>query len=137
MNETITVLLMWININTGMIPPDELPNLVLTEQQNICLQFGINNKKQCIGARLAGFYNKNNTIYLHTGFDHSGTIDQSRLLHELIHYVQWKNGDGNECRGKLEAQAYRLQDKWLLERNRPPRSDAFTVMMLEAACEDA
>jgi len=137
MNETITALLMWINLNTGMIPPDEIPNLIFTEAQNICMQYGINNKNQCENTRLAGFYNRDNTIYLHANFDHHSHVDQSRLLHELIHYVQWKNGHSHRCRGNLEAQAYRLQDKWLLERNNLARSDDFTIMMMEAACEDA
>jgi len=137
MHETMIALLMWINLNTGMLPPDELPNLVFTNTHNMCQQFGVNDKKQCINLKLAGFYNRHNTIYLHTDFDHSQAINQSRLLHELIHYVQWKNGKGNKCRGNLEAQAYRLQDKWLSERSLPVRSDAFTLMMMEAACENA
>lgn len=136
MNETVAVLLMWINLNTSMIPPDEAPNLVFTEAHNMCMQYGINNKNQCRNMRLAGFYNRHNTIYLPVDFDRRSQAHQSKLLHELIHYVQWKNGLGQGCRGKLEAQAYRLQDKWLLQRNQVARSDEFTVMMLEAACEE-
>ena len=44
--------------------------------------------------------------------------DRSILLHELVHYMQWKNGiypKQYPCRQATEAEAYNLQEKYLLE----------------------
>lgn len=83
-----------------------------------------------------GFYNERHTIYLYAGFSETDPRDQARLLHELVHYIQWHNGKNvGGCWGGLEAEAYRLQDQWRLENNMPEQADPFRLLMMEAACD--
>jgi hypothetical protein len=136
MNELLLVLLAWIGKNTDYDVEYALPNIVMTEPYNMCSNYGISDKGQCEAAKLVGFYDKELTIYLKTGFERTSKTDTSRLVHELIHYVQWKNGvDKNTCLGKLEVEAYELQDQWLVELGLEPRSDPFRMIMLEASCD--
>lgn len=136
MDALLLALLGWIGIHTGYDTRVELPNIVITEQMNMCNQYGIQEVSTCRATRLRGFYNRDLTIYLHAGFDPANPNDQSRLVHELIHYVQWHNGrGGQECWGKLEAEAYQLQDSWRSEHDIPARVDAFKLLLLEAACD--
>lgn len=86
--------------------------------------------------QLKGFYNERLTIYLHGSFDNAKPAYQSWLLHELVHYIQWHNGEHiDACWGQLEAEAYRLQDQWRVEKGMHRQADPFRLVMLEAACE--
>jgi hypothetical protein len=43
----------------------------------------------------------------------SNILDQSILVHELVHHLQVVNHIQLECWGRYEAQAYELQIRWL------------------------
>ena len=45
----------------------------------------------------------------------SKKVYRSILLHELVHHMQNENKTDFMCRGKKEEEAYKLQDKWLIE----------------------
>lgn len=136
MDALMLALVDWINLNTDYDTNINLPNIVVTEQANICQQYGIKDAGTCQTTRLKGFYDRELTIYLHPGFNPADKNDQSRLVHELVHYIQWHNGrDEGECWGSLEAEAYQLQDTWRGEHDVAQRADAFKLIMLEAACE--
>lgn len=135
MEELMLALIGWINLNTEYDTRVELPNIVITEPANLCRQYGIDKKGTCKATHLKGFYNRGNTIYLHKNFDPEKKHDQSQLLHELVHYVQWHNELSNECWGTLESEAYTLHDDWREEHNLARHADPFKLIMLEAACE--
>jgi len=136
MDALILVLLGWLNLYTEYDTNVELPNIVITEQANMCAQYGINDPGICQATKLKGFYDKRYTIYLHPDFDPMNEVDRSRLLHELVHYLQWQNGvNKNACWGNLEVEAYNLQDEWRHMHDVPDRADPFKLVMLEAACE--
>lgn len=136
MTDTITALLFWIGSQTGYDVNIQPPNIVMTNEFNMCQIYGIKQINQCKTAKLMGFYNKDLTIYLHPDFDVKNNIDRGRLLHELVHYVQWHNNkDETTCLGQLEVEAYRLQDKWLVAEGLKPRADEFKLVMLEASCD--
>lgn len=136
MDTLLFSLITWLNVNTAYDTRVELPNIVITEQGNMCYSYGIQAKGKCQTTKLKGFYNKNWTIYLNAGFDPNDPSDQSRLMHELVHYVQWHNGrDKGSCWGHLEAEAYTLQDKWQVEHNIAGNIDPFKIIMLNAACD--
>ena len=136
MDVLLISLIAWLNVNTGYDTQVELPNIVFTEQGNMCYSYGIQAKGKCQSTRLKGFYNRNWTIYLDTSFNPEDPVDQSRLMHELVHYVQWHNGQENKlCWGHLEAEAYTLQDKWQAEHNIAGNIDPFKIIMLRAACD--
>jgi len=138
MDTLILSLLGWINLNTEYDLRVDQPNIVMTEKANLCKQYGIDNRSTCEATNLKAFYNRGVTIYLHEDFNPSDTQDQARLLHELVHYIQWHNDKNvGACWGNLESEAYNLQDDWREENSLHRHTDPFRLLMMEAACEDA
>ncbi|MGD8785324.1 MAG: hypothetical protein PVF28_03395 [Thioalkalispiraceae bacterium] len=138
MDAIILSLLGWLNLYTDYDTHVNLPNIVITEKANMCRSYGIKDAGTCEATKLKGFYNESVTIYLHANFNPQDLQDQSRLLHELVHYVQWHNGvDESACWGALEVEAYNLQDEWRIQNGMADITDPFKLVMLEAACDDA
>ena len=136
MSEIILSLMLWIGDNTSYDVYLNTPIITLTNQHNMCAQYGINNKSRCEGQRMAGFYDRDQTIYLGLHFKVDNSHYQSQLLHELVHYVQWENGeDGSTCLGLLELEAYELQDQWREQQGLEPLLGDFNRLMLEASCD--
>jgi hypothetical protein len=136
MQDLMVILLTWIGAHSSYNVDLVLPNVAMTNSYNICVNYGINNKGQCEAARLKGFYNKNLTIYLPNDFDPQDPVDRSRLIHELVHYVQWANNkQKTTCLGHLEVEAYELQDQWRLAHNLTESLDPFRRIMFEASCD--
>lgn len=132
----MTALLTWIGAHSpygGNLP---LPNVVFLERYAVCAAYGISGQGNCNASGLYGFYDRDLTIYLRAGFDPSDPSDQSRLLHELVHYLQWASGRNREsCRGRLEVEAHDLQDAWRAERGLAPTLDVFRRILLNASCD--
>lgn len=62
--------------------------------------------------------------------------DDYILAHELVHVMQFDAGkDGDGCIGRLEPEAYRVQDIFVAATGRGKRSDPFTVLMTQTACD--
>lgn len=135
MDALILALIGWLNLNTEYDTRVELPNVVITEEANLCRQYGIDKQGAFKATRLRGFYDRDLTIYLHADFDPKRKQDQTLLLHELVHYIQWHNGQSKECWGLLESEAYTLHDDWREEHDLHRQTDPFKLIMLEAACE--
>jgi len=138
MGELMFSLLLWIGDNSQHDIFLKLPNISQVEPQNMCRQYTRGNSYQCDPEKLIGFYDKADTIFLNLDFTAETLNEQSQLLHELIHFVQWENMSPSEnyCLGEVEAEAYRLQNRWRAQHNLKPVSDEFTLMMLAASCED-
>ncbi len=137
MSEIVLVLLAWIGENTDYNTSALQPNVVMVEPYLLCRRYGVPDRRRCEALKLQGFYDKDFTIYLRSDFDPDNVEDRAKLVHELVHWVQWRN-DRNEvsdCMGDLEVEAYELQDHWRGQYGLSPKSDAFTLMMLSAACE--
>jgi hypothetical protein len=136
MKETVFLLLSWIGQHTNYDISQTSPNIVLTTRHNLCALYGIQEKSQCDSSGLAGFFDKNLTVYLPTSFNIDSQHDQSKLLHELVHYVQWANGqDRQTCLGQLEVEAYDLADQWRAEKGLEPSLAVFNRILLEASCD--
>lgn len=136
MDALMLSLMAWLHFHTGYDIKVELPNIAITEMANLCQNYGITQPGNCEAMQLKGFYNESHTIYLHGNFNDNKPADQSRLLHELVHYIQWHNDEHlGGCWGMLEVEAYRLQDQWLLENGMEKQADPFKLVMLEAACD--
>jgi Domain of unknown function (DUF6647) len=68
-----------------------------------------------VDAQLRAAYDaKIRHVFLVRPWDASDTMDQSRLLHELIHDVQYLNRGWN-CLQEPEWEAYKLQEMWLAQ----------------------
>jgi hypothetical protein len=136
MNEVLLALLVWVGNNTAYRAELPVPKVELLAEEDLCLAYGLENVEDCRVRGLVAFYDKQGTIYMRKGFDHTDTVDQSRLLHEVIHHVQWQNrAHEQSCLGHLEHEAYTLQDAWLVERDHSPRSDPFRLVLFQASCE--
>jgi len=61
------------------------------------------------------YHHPSATIYLCDCWDPDDPVDQSALLHELVHHMQATSHAQGPCRGALEAEPYRLQAEWLSE----------------------
>ena len=135
MNELMLAFLVWIGHHSTYNTNLDLPNIVITNQHNMCAMYGIDQKTRCESMRLRGFFNKKLSIYLPQDFDVNNAHHQSQLLHELIHYVQFKNMDDDKyCLGLIELEAYDLQDKWRDQKGMKPVLADFNRLMLEASC---
>ena len=137
MRELLLSLLTWIGSHSTYNVDLTLPNITFTEPYNLCANYGIHNKGQCDAARLAGFYDKKFTIYLPNGFQVENAKHRSRLVHELVHYVQWANHENRDtCLGMLEVEAYELQHQWgkTYQLNNP--LDPLKEILLLSSCDD-
>ena len=135
MTEIITALMLYISSITGWpIPPP--PNIQYINSSqfsmivNDCYKFP--NTRVCktpgSSTNIVALYNNiTKTIMLNKDFWWSSTKDQSILLHELVHHMQY-NSDyikyKNMCRGTIEKEAYEIQSKWLAKYKR----ELFEVM---------
>ena len=136
MNEIMLSFLVWIGANTSHNTNLNLPNIVMTNQHNMCANYGINHKQRCEAMRLKGFFNKELSIYLRPDFDENNPHHLSQLLHELVHYVQFQNMKTEHyCLGALEVEAYDLQDRWRKNNGLQPVLADFNRLMLEASCD--
>lgn len=63
---------------------------------------------------LAAYDLRRRHIYLVRPWSSVDLYDQSVLLHEMIHDIQWTNREW-DCVGEPELEAYMLQNKWLME----------------------
>lgn len=136
MDAIMLAMVAWLNLHTEFDMQINLPNVVFMEPANLCNAYGISDPGTCKATQLLGFYNKSQTIYLTSDFNISNPQHQSYLLHELVHYLQWQNGEGKGCWGTLEVEAYNLQDEWRYQHHVNSQTDAFKLIMLEAACDD-
>lgn len=63
--------------------------------------------------RLALYDEDSRTIHVARDWDGHDPIDQSVLLHALLHHVQPRAAESDRCHHAREAEAYRLQALWL------------------------
>ncbi len=67
-----------------------------------------------LAPHLLAFYDEDaRTVHLARDWDEFDPIDQSVLLHALLHHVQAGSPASYPCRHAREAEAYRLQALWL------------------------
>lgn len=134
----MTAMMIWISSQTGWEVPT-LPSLsFFTAQEMKHYAYGcdmdpvpVGNEDLCSSKEFwyldeyeqqnipLGLYDhKKQEIIVRDGFDIESIHDQSILLHELVHHMQFHNGvyEKVRCRGELEKLAYKLQDEWLNEK---------------------
>ena len=131
MKEIITALMLWISNQTGWPIPDH-PNITYIQngKEFFLLSHDCDKKpdqKICIGydgdeSNILALYNHlTKTIYLNKEFWWASVRDQSILLHELVHHMQYSRDSEfyrKQCKGDIEKEAYDLQEIWLKERGR-------------------
>ena len=132
MIEIMYAMMVWISSVSGLAvteappyPPVYVHEHVLKYIMNGCSNG--TNKEKCesisneksTDSVLGIFDHHTNNIYLNQSIR---TMDQqiqdSILIHELVHYMQFQNNTPYTCLGELEKDAYRVQSQWLIENGR-------------------
>lgn len=76
----------------------------------------------------------NGVVYLAPDFDPGKLRDQSILVHELTHHLQFTNGVRYVCISESEAEAYAVQKQWMalhgLDLYREFDIDPFTIAVI-------
>lgn len=75
------------------------------------------------------------------GFDPADVEQQAVLVHELTHFLQYHRIQSGamaapSCRNRLEPEAYRLQNKWLVKNGRQPAYPEWQILLLGSCPED-
>lgn len=133
-------LLQWIERNTGLEYQydGKLPTIVLTTNREMVdmavnstpeHQFSEEDKLQMQKGVEAFYLDRIDTVVLGENVDLSTFQGQSTLLHELVHYVQYKLGKDKSaaCIQALEPEAYAAQNNFLMIHHQQPRFTRFTI----------
>ena len=109
---------------------DQLPTVTFCDHGATYIYKG---KPMHFGDRLAGVYDDvDEQICLAKPWDINNKRDQSVLLHELIHFVQFRS-KGWFCPQKTEWEAYKLQEAWMRENGLEPNFN-WAFILLESSC---
>lgn len=114
-------LMAWISSQTGMVFDEtKLPEVKFTSSERMAiLAYGEEEYRKMGKDQTFTFnalYNhETRTVYLRKNWNIKNPYHQGELLHELVHYMQIKNGglEKVQCVGNLEPQAYFLHEFWL------------------------
>jgi len=111
LSETVRSYMNWIIQQTGW-PGADAPPIRVTSFAHLGELSGLSSDAEWI--RPAAFYSKSeHLIYLADGWNKDDLVDQSILVHELVHHFQIEDHIQFACWGRYEAQAYELQIQWL------------------------
>jgi hypothetical protein len=110
-SETVRSYISWIIQQTGW-PAAGIPLIEITLFAHLRELSGLSSDAKWI--RPAAFYSKSeHLIYLADSWNKDDPVDQSILVHELVHHLQIEDHIQFACWGRYEAQAYELQIQWL------------------------
>lgn len=110
-SETVRSYVDWITRQTGW-PAADVPPIRVTSFARLRELSGLSSDAEWI--RPAAFYSKSeHLIYLADGWNKNDPVDQSILVHELVHHLQIEDHIQLACWGRYEAQAYEIQIRWL------------------------
>lgn len=120
MKELVVSLLFWISSNSPMvIEGGSIPDVVSVDKAEI-LQVAFGEKAapamRAKGIEVFGLYNyEEDRIYLLNELDLTTIKDKAVLLHEIVHYLQYKAGDDKivQCKNQLESLAYHVEADYL------------------------
>jgi hypothetical protein len=110
-SDTVRSYINWIIQQTGWSAA-RVPPIKTTSFAHLRELSGLSSDEEWI--RPAAFYSKSeHLIYLADSWNKDDLVDQSILVHELVHHLQIEDHIQFACWGRYEAQAYELQIKWL------------------------
>lgn len=104
----------WIVSKTGW-KTASVPRIEVRTSRDLAAMF-FGNAEGYEGVRPLALYARDQHIlFLSDQLALDNLLDQSILLHELVHHLQVSNTVEFDCREETEQQAYRLQVEWLRE----------------------
>lgn len=111
-SDTVRGYISWIVQQTGWTAADIPPIKITSLAHMRDMLLGPSSGMPWI--RPAALYSKSeHLINLSESWKKDDLLDQSILVHELVHHLQVQNRIQLECWGRYEAQAYDLQINWL------------------------
>lgn len=114
MEALMPAMLIWICLQIGCEPPPP-PDVVWVSRTE--LRERVFGDVSPAGAIVCGLYDDaTQTILLPDGCSPENILDQSTLLHELVHHVQVVTQMEYPCPAARERLAYGLQAQWLEEK---------------------
>ncbi len=130
MHELVASLLLWIGANSTLaVSPAPGPAVELVPGPVLARILFDGDVPPAFATgelRVEGAYiHEERAVYLAHDVDLATTAGRGVLLHELVHYVQLAGGTDTQvrCQAELEADAYRLQARYLAQHGeRPPFS---------------
>ena len=114
MTDLLILLMSWIISSISYPPPlaSELPEVQFKTHVELRILI-CGNDIQCEKRDFGGAYDyKNNVIYLRDNWDIKRKEHHGVLVHELVHFLQYKNNKKFSCRAEMEREAYSLEEKW-------------------------
>lgn len=113
MESLIPGMLLWICLQLGCeVPPPPAVDLVSRERLSEMVYGDLQN----IQMNICGLYDaESRTILLPEDYCPQSLLDQSTLVHELVHHVQVATEMEYPCPAAREPLAYKLQAQWLRE----------------------
>jgi uncharacterized protein DUF6647 len=102
----------WIVDQTGWATADVPVVKIVSSDELTKMLLGPSNEFDPV--KPGALYSKSERlIFLASTWKRDDVLDQSILVHELVHHLQMENHIQLECWGRYEAQAYKLQIQWL------------------------
>jgi hypothetical protein len=113
METLAAALLTWVVAKTGLTAPALPPIAQVPSHRLVQIAFG---PFPPMTTGVSALYDrKTGKIYMRDGWNEHDLMDQSELLHELVHHVQSANNVPAACPAVHEGQAIALQVEWLRE----------------------
>ena len=112
MNDFVAMIILWLSVTFGLPKTDEYPAIQFQAPARLAtLRY---DSPDVAENNVVGLYDsRTNTIYLRHDWDSSNPADVSVLVHELVHYLQFRAGLRFACPEEREELAYRAQAQWL------------------------
>ncbi|MCC5795709.1 MAG: hypothetical protein JJU48_00105 [Methylophaga sp.] len=139
MHDWLPSLLLWIVAVTAYDDPPQLPEIIPISQQQLI-------EILCHGENcpaLAYYDPGSQTIFHDQRLDFDADLNaRSFLVHELVHYLQDKQGlidiSSMSCEQRmlLEREAYLVQGKFLHQHGLPARQITLALSILEQVCDE-
>lgn len=143
MSALLLALLAWIGGQTGYAVPTTVEELPAVERLDPAAMGRVvypqASKERLRQRTILGAYDVhkgvNGTIYLSADLDLADEASHEVLVHELVHFLQYRSGKSYRCVGKMEAEAYAVTRAWLAERGLPDHHDDFAIFFA-SKCPD-
>ncbi len=136
MKETVFALLTWIGSNTSLVyEGDHSPDVVRVPQETLNQVYYrgvVPQRAQGQDAGVMSFYKfDEGRIYLVDTVDPSTVEGKGALVHELVHFLQFRHGleKKAKCIRQLERAAYEAQADFLMENGETPTFDKMQIIL--------
>ncbi|MFQ6021397.1 MAG: DUF6647 family protein [Acidiferrobacterales bacterium] len=137
MKELTVAMLMWISGHSPLAyDGSHVPDVISVPQGTlvqIFYQGNVPRGPDINNISVAGVYNpRDGTIYLLDDVDLTTIEGRAVLVHELVHYLQYRHGFDKavSCVRKLEPTAYAAQAEYLAQHGRAPAFNDIHILLV-------